>query len=258
MNLTPKTDPLLAIFSLFLLLLCGCATAPERHGKAHWGYHGKTGPAHWGDLSPDYVLAKTGKQQSPIDIAGARKAKGSPLNFGYKATALNIVNNGHAIQANCDNGSTVQADGARYYLKQFHFHSLSENTVDGKHFAMECHLVHLDKGGNIAVVGIFFTTGAENKFLAQFWDRMPKKAGQEVGDEKVQLKIADILPADKSCYAFAGSLTTPPCTEGVRWYVFSQPVEMSADQLKAFQKLYKDNYRPVQPLNERRIRHYTP
>ena len=237
------------------ILLSGCATA-EHHGKAHWGYHGEIGPKHWGDLSPDYILARTGKQQSPIDIPNVRKAKGLPFKTSYKTTGLSLVNNGHAIQVNCDEGSTLQVGNVTYDLKQFHFHSPSENTVNGKHFDMECHLVHLNAKGEIAVIGVLFKKGAENGFLAKFWGRMPGEAGSEVKDEKVQLNIVDLLPKDQSCYAFMGSLTTPPCTEGVKWYLLSTPVEMSAGQLTAFQKLYKDNYRPVQPLNERRIIHY--
>jgi len=235
------------------ILAGGCSIVQTGHGKGHWSYSGKTGPEHWGDLSPEYVLAKTGKRQSPIDIANPKPFKAPPLNFRYKTTALNVVNNGHAIQQDCDEGSVLEVGGATYALKQFHFHGLSEHTVNGKHYAMEGHLVHQDAKGTLAVVGFFLVRGKENAFLKPLFDRMPAKPGERVKDAGVKLNIIDLLPSKRSYYAYDGSLTTPPCSEGVNWSVLCEPIEMSPGQLEQFRKLYANNYRPVQPLNGREV-----
>lgn len=237
-----------------MMALCGCHSAPSSHDKVHWSYEGDTGPACWGDLSPAFALAKTGKQQSPIDIAGTVAAEGR-LECRYKASKVNLVNNGHTIQQDYEPGSFMKAGGKRYELKQFHFHSGSEHTVDGKRYDMELHLVHANRSGELAVVGVLFEKGADNAFLRELWKWLPKESGQRVVSEKTRINVAAVLPTSKACYVYDGSLTTPPCTEGVGWYVLSRPVSISAAQLDVFQALYKGNYRPVQPLNGRTLLH---
>jgi carbonic anhydrase len=177
------------------------------------------------------------------------------IKFHYKPTMLNLVNNGHAIQQDYEKGSLMEVDGKGYDLKQFHIHSASEHTVDGKRYDMEIHLVHKNEHEVIAVVGILLQQGQENNFLKRFWSRMPKKPGERAQDKSVQIHVQNLLPGNLSCYVYDGSLTTPPCTEGVKWYVMSHPVELSASQLEEFRKLYKGTYRPVQPLNGREILH---
>ena len=245
----------LGLLCLALALFHGCKVKPAEHGSVHWSYSGETGPAHWGDLSPDYILCKTGKQQSPIDISGAKPSSGS-IQFKYKATPLNVVNNGHAIQQDYEKGSMLEVGGQTYELKQFHIHSASEHTVEGKRYDMEIHLVHKNEQGVIVVVGVLLQQGQENAFLKRFWSRMPKKPDERVQDEGLEINIQDLLPGNRSCYVYDGSLTTPPCTEGVKWHVLSQPVDLSAEQLEEFRKIYKGTYRPVQPLNGRTILHF--
>jgi len=242
---------LVVVCSVFAM--CGCGVRTEVEHDMHWSYEGETGPEHWGDLSPDYVLAKTGKQQSPIDITGTEKGQGKAFELDYKPTSLSLVNNGHAIEQEYAAGSVMTANGKSYELKQFHVHSPSEHTVEGKRFDMEVHLVHASADGELAVIGVLLNAGAENALLAGMIDRFPKEVGGEVKDDATMVNVADLLPANLSCYTYDGSLTTPPCSEGVEWFMLANPVELSAAQLAQFQEIFKGNYRPVQPLNGRKI-----
>lgn len=249
------------VFVLLLVALTACQRekATEHgsgHAGAHWSYDGETGPAHWGDLSPAFALCRTGKSQSPIDIAETQPAEGAPMEFHYGSCALGAVNNGHTIQMNGDGAGFIKVGAERYELQQFHFHARSEHTVQGAPYDMELHLVHQSAGGGLAVVGVFLREGAENAALAKFWGRLPAKSSKHFEDKDTQLGIADLLPADKSCYSYEGSLTTPPGTEGVKWFVMSKPAELSAAQLQTFRKLYDHNYRPTQPLNGRVVHEY--
>ena len=217
----------------------------------HWGYSGENGPENWAKLTPEFG-ACTGKNQSPVNITGTIKADLKPLKFNYKAGESQILNNGHTVQVVYDAGSTVVIDGVEYNLKQFHFHAPSENQITGKSFPMEGHFVHADKDGNLAVVAVMYKEGKENKALAKLWAHLPKEG------EKIALTPAgnalDLLPQNHAYYRFNGSLTTPPCTEGVRWIVMKKPVFVSKSQIEAFKTIMEhDNNRPVQPANARTI-----
>lgn len=223
------------------------------HG-AHWGYTGHEGPEFWGDLSHDYAVCKTGLNQSPIDIANLTESELSPIIFSYNSVPLSIVNNGHTVQVNYAAGSTISVDGQTFNLLQFHFHTPSENTVEGSFFPMEAHLVHADKDGNLAVVAVLFQEGMANPFIATIWAHMPEKVGETKELPELQLNVGKMLPADKSYYRFNGSLTTPPCTEGVRWMVLKSPEPVSASQTgKLNTVLGGDNNRPVQATNARPV-----
>ena len=219
-----------------------------------WSYDGPTGPGRWGDLQDEYAACKEGRRQSPIDLAGSRRGPLPPLQFDYAATPLAIANNGHSIQVNYAPGSTLTVARQRYELLQFHFHAPSEHTVGGRSFGMEAHLVHRDGQGQLAVVGILLQAGAANAFLQPIWQHMPRVYGiTQAGDAPVN--VAEFLPTDQSYYTYAGSLTTPPCTEGVSWYVLRTPVEASTDQITQFAALFPPhNARPVQARNQRTIR----
>ena len=216
-----------------------------------WGY-GEAGK--WGDLSAEFKECKLGKEQSPIDIQtkAAEKAKLAAIGFNYKAAAGVVVNNGHTIQVNLTEAGSAKLAGGDYQLLQFHFHTPSEETVDGKNFPLVAHLVHKSAAGGLGVVGVMFKEGKENAALKPVFDAMPAKEGGQAA-LKANLNAADFLPADKGYYAFKGSLTTPPCSEGVAWQVLKQPVELSKAQIEAFRKIYKMNARPVQPLNGRKV-----
>lgn len=222
-----------------------------RHSR--WSYSGPEGPDHWADLEPDYATCKTGMRQSPINIEGAQSADLPAIRFDYQVSPLKIINNGHTIQINYEPGSTMTVGDKQYSLVQFHFHHPSEEEIGGKRFDLVAHLVHKDAQGHLAVVAILFQSGQPNPFLDLLWKNIPKEAGKEVTKKKINLNAADLLPADRSYYTFAGSLTTPPCTEGVTWYVFKNPVDLSPAEIATFAKWYPDNARPIQPANGRQI-----
>ncbi|RME80486.1 MAG: carbonic anhydrase family protein, partial [Zetaproteobacteria bacterium] len=223
------------------------------HGKghAHWSYEGATGPLHWGAFSE---MCAAGKQQSPVNIetAKVKKTKLPPLELRWKAgLSGTIVNNGHTIKVNTPGGGELVWNGKRFALVQFHFHSPSEMHVDGRAFPMVAHFVHKAEDGQLAVVALMFEEGAENAELAKVWAKMPAQVGGEA--RYAGLNPAALLPKDLGYYHFRGSLTTPPCSEGVEWFVLKTPASFSPAQWKAFRKLYFGNVRPTQPLNGREI-----
>jgi len=224
-------------------------------GHSHWGYQGGEGPEHWGELKAKYATCKTGRSQSPININFSSMAKGviADIKFIYKDISPEVVNNGHTIQVNYGNGSAIKVNDQEYKLAQFHFHTPSENTVNGKHYPMEMHLVHKNDKGELAVVGVFFKEGKQNAELKKAWDKMPTKGGTKEMLAGVSLNAANLLPGEKQFGHFKGSLTTPPCSEGVSWFVMQSPIEASEKQITQFNKVIGDNARPTQPLNGRRL-----
>ncbi len=219
----------------------------------HWGYKGDSGPKNWHKLDPKYVMCKAGKNQSPIDVANSIGAELEPIQFTYEKPATEILNNGHAIQVNVSGGNTITLAGREFELKQFHFHAPSENLIDGKPFAMEVHLVHVDKDGNAAaVIGVMFDKGNKNQVIETLWKQMPQKTGerQEISTE---VHPMDILPEEKDYYRFNGSLTTPPCSEGLWWLVMKDILTVSNQQVEAFDHVIGANNRPVQAINARPI-----
>lgn len=248
-----KKSLLLAI--LFAGCLAGTAFAGSGHGGAVWGYQGNVGPAHWGDLSPDFHMCKDGKSQSPIDIvvADAAAKEQSQLQFNYQDTTLALVNNGHTIKANYGEGSKISVGGDSYKLLQFHFHSLSETKINGKFFPAEAHLVHANAAGELAVVGVLFEEGAANPLLERLWGYTPTKVNSTTTVSSASINVSDLLPSSSAYYGFTGSLTTPPCSEGVRWMVLQNPVTISPAQIAKFRSFFNDHdtNRPVQPLNGR-------
>ena len=222
----------------------------EKPHAAEWTYTGDTGPSHWGDLSPKYVLAKEGKQQSPINLVNPDEAVLPPLEISYRPARINLIYNGHTVEELEEAGSSLTVGGNSFALKQFHFHAPSEHTIDGKHAAMEMHLVHLDDAGRIAVVGVMIQEGAENPAFDPVWDYLPTELNKKV-EYGATIDAADLLPGDKRYFHYVGSLTTPPCSQGVNWYVLLNPVEMSREQIDKFTAIINHNNRPVQPLNDR-------
>ncbi len=219
----------------------------------HWSYEGEAGPANWSKVDSKFAMCAMGKNQSPIDLANAVKSTLQPLKTDYKPGATDIVNNGHTVQVNFGAGSTLTVDGKAFELKQFHFHSPSENKLNGKQFPLEGHLVHADKDGNLAVVAVMFTEGADNSFVSKLWQAMPDKAGGK-NALPAGLSAAQLLPKERAYYRFDGSLTTPPCSEGVRWLVMKNPVAVSKTQVDKFSKTIGfANNRPIQPVNARLV-----
>lgn len=237
------------------LLVSACATTDSAHGP-RWSYTGATGANHWAELDPSFQTCGSGREQSPINIETAQAAPATdakPLRFSYAASAGSVVNNGHTIQVDLAEGGTLSLDDGAYRLVQFHFHTPSEETIDGHYHPMVAHLVHRSEQGQLAVVAVLFKIGQENATLKPVFDNLPVKSGARNPLAR-PLDVGALLPADRAHFAFAGSLTTPPCSEGVRWHVLKTEVEMSQSQLQAFGTLYDMNARPIQAANGRPIR----
>ena len=234
-----------------LLLVCGGCLASEHK---HWSYNGDTDPAHWANLEGDFKTCSTGKNQSPIDIRheAVHDADLPPLQFAYQPAPLRIIDNGHTIQVIYAPGSFLTVGGKRYELVQFHFHHPSEEKIDGKGHEMVAHLVHKDADGKLAVVAVLLDGGGANPTIDAIWKNVPKEKGKEAS-ANATIDAATLLPGDRSYYTFQGSLTTPPCSEGVRWFVLKTPVKIAESEIMAFGKLYPMNARPTQPLNGRVI-----
>ena len=232
--------------------------AAAAHAAPHWGYGAEHGPAEWAALSPDFGACASGARQSPIDLAGAAAessagASVAELQSIPGARGAEVVNNGHTVQVNYAGAGSLTIDGETFPLAQYHFHSPSENTVDGKHYPMEMHLVHQSAGGQLAVLGVFIEEGAKNAAFAPVWSNLPREKGSEVHLERLAVSVDDLLPEERVAWSFDGSLTTPPCSEGVKWLVLKEPVELSGQQIAAFRAVVDGNSRPTQPLNGRPV-----
>lgn len=249
------------IFGLLMIIsMAGCKPAEkpvekpaaEVKHEVHWGYEGEGAPANWGKLKPEFALCGTGQSQSPIDIDKTYKTTLDPIQFNYKQTPLKIINNGHAVQVNVEPGSSAMIEGAKYELLQFHFHAPSEHTVKGKFYDMEMHLVHKNDSGDLAVVGVMMKKGQANKIMQVLWGNLPTEVNKENVVSGISVDASSLLPKDRGAYHYYGSLTTPPCSEGVNWTVLKTPVEVSEEQVQQFRTLMgMDNNRPVLPVNKR-------
>lgn len=223
--------------------------------EVHWGYTGAGGPENWAKLAPDYTLCSAGTRQSPIDIREGARLDLEPVRFDYRPTPLRIVDTGHTIQVNYEEGSTIMVAGERFELKQFHFHKPAEERVNGRWFDMVAHLVHQSLDGRLAVVAVLYEMRDQpNAFLRTVWPHLPLEPGREVRMHDVMIDASALLPETRTYFTYIGSLTTPPCTEGVRWIVLKTPVEVSFDQVAVFSKLYSMNARPIQPSHGRLIK----
>lgn len=236
-------------------LLIAAGMLPAFAFASHWSYVGPESPGHWGEISSEFKECQAGKNQSPIDITHSLKAHIPPLNIHYPESPVALSNNGHTVQASFDqkNTNTIDFDDIKGDLQQFHFHAPSENTVNGKHTAMEMHLVHKESNGDIVVLAVMFEVGAANPVLAELWKKMPKEAATSAQlTAKIDMKA--LLPADKTYWRFSGSLTTPPCSEGVTWLVMKHSLTLSEAQLQQFKTvMHHDNNRPTQPMHGRTV-----
>lgn len=216
-----------------------------------WGYGPKDGPAVWGQLSSEYRLCAVGNRQSPIDIVGATQAEVPAVVFHYQPMMLEVQHNGHTVEVASTSENWIEVGGVRYDLTQFHFHTPGEHTVEGRPFDMEVHLVHQNEEGTLAVVGILVRRGGAHPVLDDLAAQLPEP-GESLAIEK-KIAVSELLPEASRIFRYEGSLTTPPCSEGVQWFVFETPVEVSAAALAAFEAILGNNSRPVQPLNGREL-----
>ncbi|HEY1209841.1 MAG TPA: carbonic anhydrase family protein [Terracidiphilus sp.] len=247
----------LAVLALGMATLSAVQSAAQifDQNAAPWDYQGKRGELVWGKLDPAYQACNKGHEQSPIDIRGAHLNKSlQPIEFHYIAGPVTLTNDGHTIVARVDPGSYIVAGGVRYELIQFDFHHPSEEAVKGKFTDMDVQLLHRSNDGRLAIVTVRLIedVSSSNAVLAMLWPHLPRKAG---ASEKVQemVNAAGFLPVDRGYWTYMGSLSTPPCTEGVRWFVFVQELSVSRAQLRAFVALFRMNTRGLQDTHGRRI-----
>ena len=228
--------------------------------KPHWDYSKESGPEQWGRLSPDYVLAAIGQSQSPIDIVtkDVIRADLPPLEFETRPTELTVLNNGHTVEVLAPGASDLEFRGQEYTLTQYHFHAPSEHTIDGEHADMELHFVHSNDAGHLAVVAVLYDEGEEDHpfFLSILKDDAPVNPGEEKVFPDQKIDIAGYFPPSAKqhkYYMYDGSLTTPPATEGVRWFICKERVQLSRTQIDSVRRLYSHNNRPIQPTYARTV-----
>ena len=237
-----------------ILFAVSCAmTAQQSNAEENWGYQGEKAAKHWADLDPAFTTCKTGVNQSPIDIRNSKaiNANLTPINIQYHQNSKSIENKGTTVQVNFESGSQITAEGKTFQLLQVHFHHPSENYIDGQEYPLSGHFVHQNENGELAVLNVMFEEGPENPALAKIWKKIPKK-NHKVDFTNV-FSGTELLPKTKMYYRFNGSLTTPPCSEGVRWYVLKTPVVASKAQIDQFEKAIGVNHRPLQLVNARTI-----
>src|SRR5262245_17262518 len=225
-----------------LTLACALAVFPAaayaEEGHHEWDYGAQHGPKHWGELKTEFESCEIGKTQSPIDIRNPVPSQLEPIRFDYHPSTLHIIDNGHTIQVNYEPGSSISVGEQRYELTQFHFHKPSEERIHGKGYPMVAHLVHKNADGALAVVAVLLKQGQENALVKTLWANLPAEKEQEKVAEKTRINAARLIPASHAYYTFAGSLTTPPCSEGVTWFVMANPMQVSQAQVARFGKIY--------------------
>jgi carbonic anhydrase len=227
--------------------------APDRQPAAHWGYEGRGGPQAWGRLKPEFRQCAVGQRQSPIDIRDGIALELEPVQFDYQPSGFSVIDNGHTVQVNVAPGNSIEVNGKRYALQQFHFHRPSEERINGRQFEMDTHLVHQDAEGRLAVVAVLLERGAAQPLLQTVWNNLPLEKNEEFA-ARAQIDLNQLLPTDRRYFTYMGSLTTPPCSEGVLWLVMQQPVPVSAQQIDIFSRLYPMNARPIQQAAGRMIK----
>ncbi len=225
---------------------------PAAHA-AHWDYQGDGGPQAWAQLKAEFATCSSGKRQSPIDIRDGIKVQLDAVQFDYRPSAFRVVDNGHTVQVNVGAGNFIEVSGRRFELLQFHFHRPSEERINGRLFDMVVHLVHKDVEGRLAVVAVLLDRGSAQPLVQAVWNNLPLEKGDEVA-ARLPMDLNELLPADRSYYTYMGSLTTPPCSEGVLWMVMKNPVPISAEQIAIFARLYPMNARPIQSASGRLIK----
>lgn len=232
------------------------AAPAVRAHEIHWSYEGEGGPPAWGNLKPEFKTCATGKRQSPIHIEDSVTLQGpaEAIQFSYQPSSATVINNGHTIQVDVYGDNAITVRGSTYKLIQFHFHHPSEERINYKSYAMVAHLVHRNADGQLAVVAVLLDPGEANALIDKVWTYMPLDANDKVRTPDAVVDLNQLLPQDQRYYQFLGSLTTPPCSEGVLWMVLKRPVTLSREQIKLFGQLFPNNARPVQAVNGRPIR----
>ena len=230
----------------------GAAVKSAGGAGPHWTYSGHAGPQAWGDLRPDFALCKSGQRQSPIDLREGMAVDLEPIGFSYQSSSFGVIDNGHTVQVNLAPGNFMELGGRRFELRHVQFHRPSEERIDGRQFAMSAHLLHKDAEGRLAMVTVLLDPGPAQPLVQVVWNNLPLEKHQEA-KARVSIDPSQLLPADRRYYTYMGSLTTPPCTEGVQRVVMRHPVTMSPEQMDIFARMYPTNSRPLQAAHGRRI-----
>lgn len=253
------------------------ANSHANSDKPHWTHSGDSGPSKWAGISSDFALCGSGKRQSPIDVipTDSKSADLYSLNFDYQDIVLQAINNGHTVQANyyrreperkvAIDGKDYQIAGKHHYdsslligddkysLLQFHYHSPSEHQLASQSYVMEVHLVHQNSAGNLAVIGVMLKLGEKSTVLQKLLSNVSEQAGPAITKDNITINAHDLLPENKTVFHYSGSLTTPPCSENVNWYLMANSKTVSQEQLNKFQRLIGENSRPIQPINWRTV-----
>jgi carbonic anhydrase len=228
--------------------------AQKPESDVRWGYSGDAGPDRWGDLSPDFAVCKSGRQQSPIDLMGGRPLRYSPLTFRYRSNALSVHHDGRSVRVDYPPGSYLVAGGREYQLTGFHFHVPGEHRINGVAADMELQLEHRDRQGRIAVVAVPMRAGRRmNSTLSRIWEHMPGSGGQSFYGRQTGINPLFLLPSDRSYFSYVGSLTEPPCSEGIEWFVLTEALEVDQSYVRRLAQVVGSNARPVQALNDRQV-----
>ncbi len=243
----------IALISVMAMALSGvaCTSNDVKDNKVSWGYTGTTAAIHWGDLSSEFATCKTGKEQSPIDIIPMVDIAQSEIQFDYHTSPMTILNNGHTVQVNFDKGSSIAFKGKTFNLLQVHFHTPSENFLMGESYPLEAHFVHASDAGDLAVVAVLINEGQASDFVQKVVDHMPSSKSEAKTIEGVTVNGLNFIPSQDGHLGFKGSLTTPPCTEGVQWLMMKAQTTASKAQIDALNSVMQENNRPVQSLNGR-------
>lgn len=245
-----RPSRILAFCAAAILAVTGvaCTSTGSSSTLPSWGYDGSTGPEYWGTLDGEFATCDTGMEQSPVDIPADAPTTGG-IELDYAASDAEWVDTGKTLQANFQPGNTMILDGEAFELLQFHLHARSENTLAGEYYPMDVHFVHQNADGELAVLGAMIEAGDRNSAWADFFDQVPASTDSPVA--VLGIDPEDLLPETRQAYRFMGSLTTPPCSEGVYWNVLTEPIEMSAEQIRAYTSVHPNSSRPVQPWNDR-------
>ena len=219
----------------------------------HWSYDGDSGPANWSKINVDWAKCGNGSRQSPIDIRDGMKVELEQISFDYHPSSFNVVDNGHTVQVGVSGGNYITVQNRMFELQQFHFHRPSEERINGKAFEMVVHLVHRDAEGRLAVLALLLERGAPQATIQTVWNNLPLEKFETM-QPTILLDPAEMLPVRRDYYTYMGSMTSPPCSEGVLWLVMKQPVQASPAQMALFSRLYPLNARPVQPASGRIIK----
>ncbi|GJI96229.1 hypothetical protein RugamoR57_29470 [Duganella caerulea] len=219
----------------------------------HWSYEGDDGPANWGKINPEWSKCSTGNRQSPIDIRDGMKVELEQITFDYHPSSFNVTDNGHTVQVMVGSGNFITVNNRMYELIQFHFHRPSEERINGKGYEMVVHLVHKDGEGKLAVLALLLERGKPQPVIQTVWNNLPLEKLETMAPSTV-LDPLDLIPARRDYFTFMGSLTTPPCSEGVLWLVMKEPVQASPAQMALFSRLYPLNARPIQPGSGRIVK----